>query len=81
MKPTGALTVAPPVLDLDATTSRLAELVAHLSGCPARVAMDAVRQCLPPEGGVLDDDERLAVVARAMVFVRRLLDLRDQQPA
>lgn len=81
MRPTGALTVAPPVLDLDDTTSRLAELVAHLTGCPARIAVEAVGRCLPPDGGNLDDDERLAVVARAMVFVRRLLDLRDQRPA
>lgn len=50
-------------------TERLAELVADLSGCPAGVAHDAVRQAA--DNGGSEGDERLELVARALVAVRR----------
>ena len=62
-----------------ATTSsapRLAELVVHLTDCSPRLAIAAVDAAT---GGVAPstDDERLAAVARALVAVRRPIDLRD----
>jgi hypothetical protein len=55
-------------------TPRLAELVIHLTGCPPRVAVDAVAAStvIAPRTA----DEALAVVARAMCSVRHL-DLTD----
>jgi hypothetical protein len=57
---------------------RLAELVAHLTGCAPTTAVDAVSDALPDDHD-LGLDDRLEVVARAMVRVRReqRLDLRD----
>ena len=60
-----------------AHTSRLAELVMHLTGCaPERRALRAVEAAHPILNDPLDEDEALAVVARAMVAVRNV-DLRD----
>jgi hypothetical protein len=55
---------------------RLAELVTHLTGCAATTAVDAVGHALP--GGTLSFDDRLAVVARAMVAIRH--DRRGHDP-
>ena len=62
--------------------NRLAELVAHLTGCGPLAAVAAVASALPPGGGQLSLDENLAVVARALVVVRReQVDLRSRRPA
>ena len=55
---------------------RLAELVMHLSSCPPEAALHAVARSAhtPPTDG----DEALVVVARALVSVRRGVDLRDE---
>ncbi len=55
--------------DTSGPNARLAELVAHLSGCPAPLAVDAVERSLPDD--VETTDDRLEVVARAMVLVKR----------
>jgi hypothetical protein len=64
-----------------ATTAcpRLAELVVHLTDCNPRLAVAAVDAAL---GGATPatDDERLAAVARALISVRRSIDLRDPKP-
>jgi len=61
------------------TTDRLAELVIHLSDCPAPAALAAVTDAA---GGTVPatEDERLEVVARALVSLRRHIDLRDHTP-
>lgn len=61
---------------IDGPNARLAELVVHLSDCPAPAAVAAVNEAAgdtPPAS----DDERLHIVARALVSVRRHIDLRD----
>jgi hypothetical protein len=57
---------------------RLAEMVVHITECNPRLAMAAVEAAL----GATDPAEvdRLAVVASALVSVRRAIDLRDPQP-
>lgn len=77
MRRTGATTVPPSGAFLEPTepTDRLAELVAALTDCPGPLARDAVTRCLPPEddngpASGLSADERLGVVASAMVRVR-----------
>ena len=61
------------------TGHRLAELVMHLTGCQAELALDAVlRSMRTPPATV---DEALDVVARSMVALRRrrmAIDLRDR---
>lgn len=59
----------PPVV-----VHRLAELVAHLAGCPAPSAVAAVERSLPAGDDGLSAEQRLAVVARALVLVRRHRD-------
>jgi chemotaxis regulatin CheY-phosphate phosphatase CheZ len=59
-----------------AHTSRLAELVMHLTGCAPERALRAVEAAHPILNDPLNEDEALAVVARAMVAVRNV-DLRD----
>ena len=59
-----------------AHTSRLAELVVHLTDCAPERASAAVEAAHPILNDPLDEDEALAVVARAMVAVRNV-DLRD----
>lgn len=51
-----------------ARTDRLDELVAHLTGCSAARASAAVRSAAEATGG---SDDRLEVVARALVTLRR----------
>jgi hypothetical protein len=81
MERTGTTTVIPhrPPLDPNGPGGRLAELVAHLSECPPTVAVDAVRRSLPTDDDDLTADERLAVVAGALVRLRRDIDLRDHR--
>ena len=57
------------------SSSRLAELVAHLTDCSPEQAHAAVEAVKAGEPG--DSDEALEVVARAMSAVRRV-DLRDR---
>ena len=79
MEPTGSTIVqgSPPQTH-PASAPRLAELVAHLTECNPRLAVAAVNAAIgdaEPTG----TDDRLAVVAQALVSVRRL-DLRDPKP-
>jgi hypothetical protein len=64
-------------------TSRLAELVAALTDCPPPLAADAVERSIPPcadpEHDGLSADERLAVVAGALVRLRHDLDIRERR--
>lgn len=63
--------------------SRLAELVAALADCPPPVAFDAVERSIPPcadpDHDDLSADERLAVVANALVRLRHELDIRERR--
>jgi hypothetical protein len=70
-------------LDTSGPDGRLAELVAHLTGCSASIAVDAVDHALPADAGTLSIDDRMGVVARAMVAVRHdhRSDLRTRRPA
>jgi hypothetical protein len=62
--------------------NRLAELVAHLTGCGPLAAVDAVERALPAGGAELSVDDRVGVVARALVTVKRTqVDLRSRRPA
>jgi hypothetical protein len=54
---------------------RLAELVMHLTDCPAPLAVAAVNEAAG-EDDLESQDERLMVVARAMVSVKHGIDLR-----
>ena len=56
-------------------TSRLAELVVHLTECEPRVAIAAVDAAAAEAGA--DPGDALSIVARAMCLVRRI-DLTDQ---
>jgi hypothetical protein len=61
------------------TSPRLAELVVHLTDCSPRLAIAAMDAAT--DGVVLGDaDDRLAAVARALISVRRTIDLRDPKP-
>jgi hypothetical protein len=76
-----ALRLAGPA-DQAAPDNRLAELVAHLTGCAPRAAVRAVDDALPTEHDHLSLEERLGVVAQALVVVQRgQLDLRSRRPA
>lgn len=61
--------------------NRLAELVAHLTGCAPTAAVEAIERARPSDDE-LSVDERLEVVAQAIVAVKReqRLDLRDHHP-
>ncbi len=59
---------------------RLAELVAHLTDCVPAAAVAAVEDAAA--GVEIDShDDRLGIVARAMVSVRHGIDLRDPKTA
>lgn len=62
-------TPRPPPLD------RLAEMVVHLSGCSAPLALAAVQQAASGVRNISHAD-RLGIVAAALVTVKRI-DLRD----
>ena len=57
---------------------RLAELVVHLTGCRPQLAVAAVNRA-SADRTVTSDDDRLAVVAEAMIALRRI-DLREKRP-
>jgi predicted small secreted protein len=59
---------ADPITADARTGDRLAELVAHLTGCGPNTARGAVEDARAAAAETLDD--RLAVVARAVVSVR-----------
>jgi hypothetical protein len=73
-------TLTSPLIDATHETPvnhpRLAELVVHLTGCPAQRAVAAVNRAsvLP---NPLSNDDKLRVVAEAMVGLRRI-DLRER---
>jgi hypothetical protein len=77
MNATGATTTTDPAGEQRETQShdRLAELVVHLTDCPAPLAVAAVNEAAG-EDELLTDDDRLMVVARAMLSVKRGIDLR-----
>jgi hypothetical protein len=58
-----------------ATNDRLAELVMHLTECPAPLAVAAVNEAAGDDEPATQDD-RLLVVAKAMVSVKHGIDLR-----
>ena len=55
---------------------RLAELVAHLTDCVPAAAVAAV-EAAATDVAVESHDDRLEIVARAMVALRHGIDLRD----
>jgi hypothetical protein len=61
---------------MDLQRDRLAELIVHLTDCSPSAALAAVDIAMqqPPQ----DVDESLEILARAMVLVRRPLDLRER---
>lgn len=74
--------------DLRGPTGRLAELVAHLCACPGAIAVEAVERACGsgpgvPGPGVEPEavDERLEVVAKAMVLLRHDQQRRHRRPA
>jgi hypothetical protein len=78
--PTGTTVVDTTLPATPPPAPRLTELVVHLTDCSPRLAVVAVDAAV---GGAIpvDDDGRLAVVARALVSVRRSIDLREPKPA
>jgi hypothetical protein len=70
---------APQIPMPESAAPRLAELVVHLTQCDPRRAVTAVDAAVGTHLPT-DTDERLAVVARAIVAVKRPIDLRDRQP-
>jgi len=83
MQRTGVTTLRSPRPSPDAKgpDSRLAELVAHLTGCAPSIAVDAVDHALPHGDDELTFDDRLGVVAQALVQVSHDLRLDLRRPA
>ena len=84
MQRTGAtqLRITRPTFDTSGPDGRLAELVAHLTGCGPFAAVGAVDAAMPAETTDLTLDDRLAVVAQALVTVKReQVSLRARRPA
>ena len=77
MNATGASTTTDQAGERRETQShdRLAELVVHLTDCPAPLAVAAVNEAAGDDE-LLTEDDRLMVVARAMLSVKRGIDLR-----
>ena len=77
MNATGASTTKDQAGERRETQShdRLAELVVHLTDCPAPLAVAAVNEAAGDDE-LLTEDDRLMVVARAMLSVKRGIDLR-----
>jgi len=75
--PEAETSVADATLDavLEATLDRLAELVICLTDCPAPLAVAAVKEAASGNDAVTEDD-RLRIVARAMLSVKKGIDLR-----
>ena len=71
-----------PSFDTSGPDGRLAELVAHLTGCGPYAAVGAVDAAMPTPAADLTLDGRLAVVAEALVAVRRdQVSLQARRPA
>ena len=72
MQRTGAtqLRLTRPSFDTTGPDARLAELVAHLTGCGPYAAVGAVDAAMPADVAGLTLDDRLAVVAEALLVVR-----------
>lgn len=84
MQRTGAtqLRLTRPSFDTSGPDARLAELVAHLTGCGPYAAVGAVDAAMPADAAGLTLDDRLAVVAEALVTVKReQVSLRARRPA
>ena len=84
MQRTGAtqLRLTRPTFDTSGPDARLAELVAHLTGCGPYAAVGAVDAAMPAGAADLTIDDRLAVVAQALVAVKReQVSLRARRPA
>ena len=84
MQRTGAtqLRLTRPTFDTSGPDARLAELVAHLTGCGPFAAVGAVDDALPDGREGLSVDDRIAVVAQAIVAVRReQISLAASRPA
>ena len=64
------------MLAMDLKRERLAELILHLEGCSASTAIAAVDAAMQQSRA--DEDDSLEIVARAMVLLRRPVDLRDR---
>lgn len=79
MEPNGSTIVQSSPPSVSTPAPRLAELVAHLTDCNPRLAVAAVNAALGDEVPS-NTDERLAVVAEALLSLRRL-DLREPQRA
>jgi hypothetical protein len=79
MEATGATTIE-SVRDVRPiqSTDRLAELVVHLTDCPPALAVVAVNEAAA-ERRLDDTEDRLEVLASALVSVKRGIDLRDGQ--
>ena len=75
--PEAESSVADATLDaaLDATLDRLAELVMCLTECHAPLAVAAVQEAATDRDAATEDD-RLRIVARAMLSVKKGPDLR-----
>jgi hypothetical protein len=61
---------------MDLQRERLTELIVHLMDCPPETALAAIDRAMvhPPSNA----EESLEIVARAMVLLRRPVDLRDE---
>ena len=72
----GMVTQHPDTPAETAANDRLAELVVHLSDCLPQAAVNAVNAAAE-RIEVETTDDRLMIVAKALVSVRRGLDLRE----
>ena len=79
MEPTGSTLVDGMTSSPTGLAPRLAEMVAHLTDCNPKLAVAAVNAAAG-DAAPTTSDQRLNVVADAMVAVRRLIDLRDPRP-
>lgn len=66
---------AAAAVDEQLTRDRLAEFVVHLTDCAPTLAMAAVAEAIG-DNLPQTDDERLRVIARAMLSVKQGVDLR-----
>ena len=78
MQTTGTTVVETSLPPIPTSAPRLAELVVHLTDCSPRLAIAAVETAVGRTGPA--EGDRLAIVASALVSVRRAIDLRDPRP-
>jgi hypothetical protein len=77
MDATLTTTTTPEVTSSPSPHPRLAELVVHLTGCPAPQAVAAVSRAVGRHEPHTRDDQ-LSIVAEALVAVKRI-DLREKR--